>query len=770
MNKKQILAILRRPTHLPLIPKIRPERIVESILVHHPNYSDEEQEKVTEKIQRAVGVASSAHSGILRKSGEPYIIHPFTVAFYLAEIGMDVDGVIAGLLHDTVEDTSTTIEEIQNLFGDSVAKLVDAVTKMTKMNINREEKQAHAFQKLMTFAADDVRVIFIKLMDRLHNMSTLDAMSEDSRKRISDETLRFYAPLAHRLGLYWLKEELEAFGFYFALREEWNKIDHFFNTHFTNVDDTLSLLHTEVALAIETHKKEQPDNWNIVYELSGRIKSYYSIYQKTRQTNKSYASIHDLLGIRIILEDAHKQDCYAVMGILHSYPEFHLVSNLFKDYISRPKENGYMSIHTVLRHRKYFFEAQIRTREMHQFSEGDDASHWSYKNGISPEDRTTQWLNRILKDLTESEGAINFMHDIEYVLPVDKISIFTPKGDIITLPEKATLLDFAFAIHGEVGSHCVGGIVNGTKRPLSHPLQNKDDITIDTEKTQHPHPDWLKIIVTTKARTHIKRFLKKQNRSIFIQQGRAMMKSLFATLNKSAICDKFENEPIFAKIKDQFSLSGDAPLDNFCYQLATGEIKFRKVIKMLFDPDDIAILVKAFPQRVGQLFPEFMPEKKKKATNTPTLNPPIYINGIGVLREYGIPKCCSPVEGDAVVAYISPTRGYIVHKKECSLLKKRDQKRIEHNVFWYQYTLYTIDLIIELVNAVGAMQEVMTEIAAQEFSIKTLHLNPDQLQSERGFLYVTVRGTNINSVDLLQKGLKKKKKILSFAIDSIRID
>ncbi|MCK5808757.1 bifunctional (p)ppGpp synthetase/guanosine-3',5'-bis(diphosphate) 3'-pyrophosphohydrolase [bacterium] len=767
MNKRQITNILRRPPHLPIIPKLRPERIIESILDHHPEYSEKEQEKVTIKIQKAVGVATSAHSGFIRKSGEPYIIHPFTVAFYLAEIGMDVDAVVAGLLHDTVEDTSTTVAEIKKMFGTAVATLVDAVTKLHDIPLNREEKQAHAFQKILTFAADDIRVIFIKLLDRLHNMNTLDAMPEKSRERISNETLRYYAPLAHRLGLFWLKEELEAFGFYFLMPKEWKEIDSFITRYFQDVNKVLVTLKKQVVNAIEVHNRDESNTPITRYTVIGRVKSYYGIFLKTSQEGSSYASLHDLLGIRIIIEDA---DCYAVMGILHSYSEFHHISNRFKDYIARPKENGYRSIHTGLSYKNYFFEAQIRTKEMHQISEnGYATSHMLYKEDGSSKDKHTRWVHDILKDLAESDDPIIFMRDIENNLTVDKISVFTPKGELVTLSKKATLLDFAYAIHSDIGSHCVGGIVNGTKRPLVYQLHNRDSVDIDTVKTQQPSLDWLEIAVTTRAKSHIRKFLKQQNRDVFIQQGRTMIKLLFATLNRVSICEKFESDPLFAKLKDTFSLPHDAALDSFCYQVAIGEIKFRRVIKLLFSYDDIIILSKAFPDRVGKLFPELMPEKKVKEKPQTKDLAPIYINGIGELKEYAVAKCCAPLEGDFVSAYISPTRGYTLHKTKCPSLARLDQKRVEHDIFWYHYTLYTIDIVIELVNAVGAMQDVIKEMTLQEFNIDSLYLNSDHPKTETGLLYVTFKGTNLDAVDDLQKSLKKKKqkKILNFTITSI---
>ncbi len=766
MNKDTIATILRHKPRLEPFTEMRPGNIVEAVLEQHPDYDDQKQQEMLAILQRAVAVASSAHEGVLRKSGEPYIIHPYNVAYFIAKEGMDIDAVVAGLLHDTVEDTSTTLAEIEEMFGPKVAHLVDGVTKLQNIKL-RDKKQAYAFQKLLTFAADDLRVLFIKLFDRLHNLYTIDAMSKSSRKRICEETLRFYAPLAQRLGLYWLKNDLEAIAFYYAYPDDWHDVDRFLADFFGDTDAVLDVLMSEVKAAIDSQKRLGFLPKQLNFRLSQRVKSYYSIYRKRERLQRSYASLRDLLAVRVVLDTPNNGFCYVVMGALHSHPGFITLSEHFEDYISRPKQNFYRSLHTILRHKKYFFEAQIRTEEMDAEAEGGNAAHWLYKDRMSGDNEVVLWLRNQLKHLDESEDPIRFVSDIEKSLPIDKIAIFTPAGNLVSLPENATLLDFAYAIHGDIGNQCVGGIVNGNKRPLNYLLQNRDEVRVDTERTQHPHADWLKFVVTTKAKNNIRRYLKKQNKDLLISEGRALMRSLFSALNKGNLCDKFENTPVFSVIKKRFSLPGNATLDSLCYQVATGEIKLRKLISLLFTEEEIQLLVKAFPQRVGKVFPDLLPQKRVKKESVDEAKPPIYINGVGVLKEYGLAKCCSPTRGDAVVAYISPTRGYVIHKQHCASLKRLNPQRIERYVYWYNAILYSVDLRIELEDRVGAVQEVISEITAENFNIASMHLNPISESVQRGTLYITVKSTDLEAVQQLGKRLKKLH-VFSFQIEHIR--
>jgi GTP diphosphokinase / guanosine-3',5'-bis(diphosphate) 3'-diphosphatase len=765
MDNVKLRSILKSGTYLTTEKYLRPDHILREVSKKLKPKNKKEYDKTMSNIQKAIFVASSAHEGVFRKNGEPYILHPYYVAFFLAKMGMDEDCIIAGLLHDTVEDTSTTVQEIENIFGSSVAKLVDGVTKLTELKLAKQEKQAIAFQKLITFAADDIRVIFIKLVDRLHNLMTLDAMPPEKQVSIANESLRFYAPLAHRLGIYWMKEEMEALAFYFSMREEWNDIDEFFNTKYPNVENTISDLIAKVGEAIETNSSEVSEH---IHDIYGRAKSYFSIYKKTIRKGLEISSLHDILGIRVILDTNDKSECYLAMAAIHSFSEFTVVNKYFKDYISRPKENGYMSIHTVVRYKEYFIEIQIRTSEMDRVAREGNASHWAYKNDISSKDKVAKWLRNVLKDLIDSENPIDFMANIENALPLDTIAIFSPKGDIFPLPQGSTVLDFAYAVHGDIGDSCIGGIVNGKKVPISYHLKSKDEVVVDTSKNQTPRLDWLNFVKTPKAKQHIKRFLSKKEKLILEQKGREMVIPLFQSQGRAGDFDILKESTGFAKIADRYSLPKNNRMKVFFQKLALGEIKLRYVISHLFNQNEIEQLSKAFPQKIAPLFTSGKKKKEEKTdSGKSSESKSIFIKNIGEIKEYSIAKCCSPDEGDVVAAYISPTRGYILHKVNCPILKKSEKERIDESVYWYHSAQYLIEFIVVLKNTKGALLELVEELTTAGFNITSLHLSAEDAKEESGSVFVNVKGSNIKQIEVLNKNLKNRKSIIRLSITNI---
>jgi len=763
MDKTTLRSVLKRDPYIQLPKIIRPGHIIDAVSEHYNLVPGENLEQVLDRIQKAIAVASTAHEGVLRKSGEPYIFHPYAVAYLLAKMGRDADCIIAGLLHDTVEDTTTTVKEIEDMFGKAVGNLVDGVTKLTEMKLAQEEKQAIAFKKLITFAKDDTRIILIKLLDRLHNMMTLDAMPPEKRIRISNETIRFYAPLAHRLGVYWLKEELESLSFYFGMNDEWRKIDAFVDDRYPNMSETIKKLVQKVGEAIET---KSPDLSNKIYDIYGRAKSYYSIYKKTLRKNLEIASLHDILGVRVILSDENIDDCYLAMAAIHSFSEFTIVNKYFKDYICRPKENGYMSIHTVVRHKEFFIEIQIRTKEMDKVAREGNASHWAYKNDVSHKDKVAKWLENVLGDFTDSENPSEFMSGIENSIPLNTIAIFSPKGDIFPLPDGSTLLDFAYAIHGDVGNQCIGGSVNGKKVTISHKLKSKDEVRVETSKNQTPRKDWLTFVQTPKAKLHIKRFLAQKHKKIIENRGQEILKPLFISQGRNVDFDNLKDLPGFSKIVDRYSLPKKNRLAVFFTKLALGEIKLRKVITALFNKEEIARLSEAFPDRVGALFPEKNQKEvsRKKVGNG---NPPIYIKNVGEVRDYIVAGCCQPNSGDNVATYISPTRGYILHKSNCPKLAELSTERIEKNVFWYEYNEYIIEFIVKMKNTKGALLELIEDLTIRDFNILSMHLNPEDALEQAGNVFVSVKGSNIQDIEALNKSLKGKRSIIDIIISNI---
>lgn len=759
MEKSKLRFILKRDPYIKLDRVIRPNHILDAANEHLDPASIENPEIALEKIHKAIAIASAAHEGVLRKNGEPYIFHPLTVAYYLAKMGADADCIIVGLLHDTVEDTTTTVKEIESIFGKTVANLVDGVTKLSGMNLGQEEKQASAFKKLITFARDDTRIILIKLLDRLHNMQTLDAMPEDKQKRIANETLRFYAPLAHRLGVYWLKEELESLSFYFAQKEDWAVIDSFIDLKYPNISEIINHLIEKVGNAIDSRSPELSEK---VYDIYGRAKSYYSIYKKTLRKNLELSSLHDILGVRVILNSANKDDCYLAMAAIHSYPDFTIVNKFFKDYISRPKENGYMSIHTVVRYKEFFIEVQIRTKEMDSVAREGNASHWAYKNDIHHKDKVAKWLEGVLVDLTDSENPVDFLKGIENALPLENIAIFSPKGDIFPLPEGSTLLDFAYAVHGDVGDQCIGGTVNGKRATIYYKLKSKDEVRVDTSKNQTPRKDWLNFVKTAKAKQYIKRFLSKKEKDISEQKGKEIIKPLFVSQGKTAEFDTLKEQPGFAKIVDRYSIPKKNRLSIFFTKVAVGEIKLRKVISVFFTPEEIEKLIKAFPNRVAPLF-HVKKEKGEETSGSKSL----FIKSVGEIKDYIFAGCCQPDEGDLVAAYISPTRGYIIHKLNCPSLSHFSQERIEKEVYWFESAQYHIEFIIRLKNIKGALLEIVEELTFMDFNITSLHLNSEDSHERTGNVYVTVKGSNIQDIEQLNKKLKGRKSIIDLTIQNI---
>lgn len=759
MERSKLRLILKRDPYIRTDRVIRPNHIIDAVNEHFDKASGLDPQLSLEKIQKAIAIASSAHEGVLRKNGEPYIVHPLTVAYYLAKMGMDPDCVIVGLLHDTVEDTTTTTKEIETIFGKTVANLVDGVTKLTEMKLAQEEKQAIAFKKLITFARDDTRIILIKLLDRLHNMQTLDAMPEEKQKRIANETLRFYAPLAHRLGVYWLKEELEALSFYFAMNDEWTSIDQFIDSKYPNISDILNHLIQKVGEALDSKSPELSER---VCDIYGRAKSYYSIYKKTLRKNLEISSLHDILGVRVILDSANKDDCYLAMAAIHSFSEFTIVNKYFKDYISRPKENGYMSIHTVVRYREYFIEVQIRSKEMDRIAREGNASHWAYKNDVSHKDKVAKWLEGVLGDLTDSDNPVDFLKGIENALPLESIAVFSPKGDIYPLPEGATLLDFAYAIHGDLGDQCIGGTVNGKRETIYYKLKSKDEVRVDTSKNQTPRKDWLNFVKTAKAKQYIRRSLAKKEKEIAEQKGRETLKPLFVSQGRGNDFENLKELPGFAKLVDRFSIPKKNRLPIFFSKLALGEIKLRKVISVFFTPEEIKKLIDAFPSRVAPLFHV----KKEKPAGESRMRS-LFIKSVGEIKDYTVAGCCQPDEGDAVAAYISPTRGYIIHKLNCPSLHRFSSERIEKEVYWFESSQYHIEFIIRLKNVKGALLEVVEELTLMEFNITSLHLNSEDAHEKTGNVYVTVKGSNLHYVEQLNKRLKSRRSILDLTIKNI---
>ena len=488
---------------------IRIQEILDKVAANNQNAD-------LELIQKAYVFAATAHAGQTRLSGEPYLSHPLAVADTLAEMGFDEPTVAAGLLHDTVEDTKATIEEIDENFGEEVADIVDGVTKISMIPFeNKEEAQAENIRKMILAMSHDMRVLMVKLADRQHNMSTLDFQKAHKQKRIAQETMDIYAPLANRLGLYMLKRNLEDLSFKYLRPDVFNQIDHWLDKHQVVekhiIDKVVGLIRDLLA---SNHIQGQ------VY---GRIKHKYSIYKKMQSQSLTLDEMHDIMAFRVLVKDI--KDCYAVLGLVHS--QWRPVHGRFKDYISMPKANGYQSLHTtVIGPEGERIEIQIRTEDMHRQAEHGVAAHWLYKEKgrVNSKDlEQFSWLREIFERQGDETDSREFMHALKMDLFKDEVYVYTPAGDVKELPEGATPLDFAFLIHTKVGQHCAGAKVNGRLMPLSTELKNGDIVEIVTDPARNPNRDWLKLVKTAKARSRIQRYLRTEERAHAVALGRDML-------------------------------------------------------------------------------------------------------------------------------------------------------------------------------------------------------------------------------------------------------
>lgn len=600
-------------------------------------------------IERAYETAERYHEGQLRKSGEPYLVHPVEVAKILAELGMDENTLVAGLLHDTVEDTSYSKEALKADFGEEVALLVDGVTKLgTLVYESKEERQAENLRKMFLAMSKDIRVLIIKLSDRLHNLRTINYMNEDQIREKCKETLEIYAPLASRLGIYTMKFELEDIALKQLDPESYYDLVSQVKTKKHQREDNINKVISEI--------KESLNELNIKYDITGRSKHFYSIYRKMKYQNKQLEEIFDLTAIRIIVESV--KDCYAVLGIVHTM--WKPIPGRFKDYIAMPKPNRYQSLHTtVIGDSGEPFEIQIRTYEMHRIAEYGIAAHWKYKEGVSEnrEDRDEgklAWLRQTLEWQKDLNDPKEFMETLKVDLFSNQVFVFTPKGDVIELPAGSTPLDFAFKIHSAIGVKCIGAKVNGKMVPIDHTLRNGNIVEIVTSSnSKGPSIDWLKIAQSSNARNKIRGWLKKESKSDNTDKGREM-------LEKYAKRKGYDSQQILKgqyinKCAKAFHL---ASADDLYTAIGSGGVLLSKVVTMLLsyyhDEKQSELRRKEKSEQAE--------ESKKKVKRKEQTG--VTVKGVdNLLIRFS--KCCNPVPGDEIVGFITKGRGISVHRKDC---------------------------------------------------------------------------------------------------------
>lgn len=654
-------------------------------------------------IQEAFELAHKAHAEQIRATGEPYIIHPLSVAYILAELEMDVQGIIAALLHDVVEDTEYTLEDIRMMFGDDVAFLVDGVTKLSQFHYkDKEDQQLENFRKMFLAMAKDIRVVVIKLADRLHNMRTLGVFRREKQQRIARETLEIYAPLAHRLGIYNIKWELEDLCFHYLYPEEYydlvRQMKQKRKAREEIVNDTMRVLHEHIEEA------------GVKATITGRPKHFYSIYKKMKRDNKDLSQIYDLYAVRVIVDTIPQ--CYAVLGIAHSL--WKPLPNRFKDYIAVPKPNMYQSLHTtVIGTKGQPVEIQIRTWEMHHISEYGVAAHWRYKEGQHANtkdfDAKISWLRRIL-EWQDTSNPKEFMNALKLDVFSDEVFVFTPKGDVINLPKGSIPVDFAYRIHTEVGNHCVGAKVNNKIVPIDTKLKNGDIVSIITSKTGKPSYDWINMVGATESKAKIRNWFKKENREGNIARAQEQLPAEAARQGYSW------KELIGKGRLDQVARSFNAgTADDLLASVGYGGVSVKAVLLKLIElyKKDNNVQKPIEQLKTAKALENLKMHSIKKHSQS----------GILVKGESGLvvhlAKCCNPVPGDSIVGYVTRGRGVSVHRADCpNAVNFNDMDRLV-DVEWEEDANEVFLVTIEVVSydRTGLMADILAVLAGMKLSV-----------------------------------------------------
>ena len=660
-----------------------------------------------DKIKLALGFAEESHQGQYRKSGDDYIIHPVEVAKILMDMKMDTDTIVAGLLHDVVEDTLIPIADIKYNFGDTVATLVDGVTKLKALP-NGTKNQAENIRKMILAMAENIRVILIKLADRLHNMRTLKFMKPEKQQSISKETLDIYAPLAHRLGMAKIKSELEDMAFSYLHHDEFLEIKRLVdNTKEERKDYIENFIRTMIRTLSEL---------GIKAEVKGRFKHFYSIYKKMYQKGKEFDDIYDLMGVRVIVDD--KATCYHVLGIVHS--QYTPVPGRFKDYIAVPKSNNYQSIHTtIVGPLGKFIEIQIRTKDMDEIAEEGIAAHWNYKENkkSSKDDNIYGWLRHIIEFQNESDSTEDFIEGVTGDIDRGTVFTFSPKGDIIELPVGATALDFAFMVHTQVGCKCVGAKVNGRMVTIDHKLKSGDKVEIITSKnSKGPSIDWLDIVVTHGAKGKIRKFLKDENKETVTKIGKDNLEKEASKLGMTL--KELENDPTLKKHMEKNNIPN---LDEFYFYI--GEKRSRLDILVTKIKNSLEKERAASTLTIEEVLKK-KEEKKKEGKN----DFGIVIDGINnTLIRFA--KCCTPLPGDEIGGFVTKLTGITVHRKDCpnfhAMIEKDPSREIlvkwDENLIETKMNKYNFTFTVVLNDRPNILMEIVSLIANHKINITSLN-------------------------------------------------
>ncbi|MFT7232026.1 MAG: guanosine-3',5'-bis(diphosphate) 3'-pyrophosphohydrolase [Cyclobacteriaceae bacterium] len=661
-------------------------------------------------IKKAFSISAEAHKDMRRKSGEPYIFHPLEVAqICVDEIGLGTTSIVSALLHDVVEDTDMTLADIERMFGRRVSRIIDGLTKISGVFDQGSSQQAENFRKMLLTLSDDVRVILIKLADRLHNMRTLGSMPRDKQLKIANETIYIYAPLAHRLGLYAIKSELEDLYLKYTDRETYSQIAHKINAS----KDVRNKFIRNFIKPI----KDELNQLDFVCEIKGRPKSIHSILSKMRTQNVSYEEVYDLFAVRIIVDtelENEKAACWQVYSIVtdHYQPN----PDRLRDWVSMPKSNGYESLHTtVMSGRGQWVEVQIRTRRMDEIAEKGYAAHWKYKEGkdVTSEQGLEMWISKVREILEQNDAsAIEFVDDFRSSLFQEEVFAFTPKGDLITLPIGATALDFAFDIHSEVGAHCLGAKVNQKLVPLNYELKNGDQVEILTSKKQRPKEDWLKYVVTSKAKNNIRDSLKEEKKQ-FAAEGREVVKRKVKQLKLTF------NQEVVDQLVAYFETKTATDL---FYLIGKGKIDHNEIKKFVDKKPETV-------KRVGRVsdtkgFKDQINQVRKDDFDL------LLIGEDMDLVEYQFAKCCNPIPGDDVFGFVTVSEGIKIHRTNCpnavSLLSNYGYRIIKARWTSSQDTSFLASLKIIGADRMGLINDVSRIISSElKVNMRSLSINTE---------------------------------------------
>ena len=729
---------------------IKTENIsIEDLLAKVSSYDDNKEDLIL--IRRAYDYAYRKHFGQKRITGDDYITHPLNVAWILTGVNADGKAISAALLHDTIEDSDSTYDEIKKLFGAEVALIVDGVTKINKINFGTDSELMAANQrKILVGLSSDVRVIIVKLADRLHNIRTLDALNSEKQERIARETLEIYAPLAHKLGMFRIKAELEDTALKYCDSQMYNKImsqiKNDQSARIQNVDHTIE----EIKKFLSPYQFEH-------LEIKGRIKNIFSIYKKMKTQNKSFEDIYDVLAIRVIVNTV--AECYQVLGLIHGH--YTPVPKRFKDYIAVPKPNMYQSLHTtVISNDGFTFEVQIRTQEMDKIAEYGVAAHWAYKENVEYSREKEQfeiaqklkWYGELLKFSEEAEKpaeAKDYVETVKEEILSTNVYVYTPIGEVIDLPRGATPLDFAYKIHTNIGNKTVGAIVNNRIVPLDYELQTGDIISIKTNKNSFgPSDNWLKIAKTAHAKHKIKNFLNKQNKDILIAQGKNTLEEEFRSnkLSTSEITNEF--------ISKTFSKNNVSTLEDLYLEIGKGNLSAKTVCTKLTG-DGTNLTEEALNRQIER-------NQRILTTNSET---GVVVEGL-TNPQLKLGSCCNPIPGDEIVGYVTKGNGIVVHHCQCKNIKSFQMERLI-NLSWATAPgrKYPVSIKVYATSSLNLLVEVMNTISASGMSILAISANSNN--NLETVVKLKVMTNNLLELEKMIVNMKKLKSVYNIERDNL---